>query len=229
MKRSIAILLAVLLSHSAIAAIAPKYAGEFRFDPKAGHSAAITGALELVAITANELTAFSEVTLTPSAPVYGKKELRSDKLLTLAMQENGSDHLALITNLKGTPHKWFFVWLLQSVDGGITYQATFHKVPGKLEEIQDSIKKAIEKGTPLPAAEWKLVGEGNILANLWSMRERPKGYAVDEIFELLNLLDIVRFPDDLGFIWKRLEKGVDCHLSHAKKPLRFRTELFVSR
>jgi hypothetical protein len=153
MKSTLLILVTVFFSQLSFAGIAPKYSGEFQFDPKGGHSGAITGTLTLAS---SDEAQFSEVVLVPSAPVFGKKELRSDTLLTHYIVDGSPDRLAAIMSLKGTPHKWFFVWLLTSEDGGITYQATFYKVAGNVEDIL----KEVAKAELLPIETWKPVGEG---------------------------------------------------------------------
>ncbi len=149
-----AALIALQLSaQAALAGVGSKYEGDFKVTPAAGHSGAtISGVVTL--LSADGIV-FSEAIVTPSAPVYGKKEFRSDLIETFYLKAASSDHLGIIVKLKGAPHKWHFVAVLSSVDGGVTYQGSYYKVTEKLADIQAALTAA----TGVPGATWKLLGD----------------------------------------------------------------------
>jgi hypothetical protein len=113
----------------------------------------LTGALVL---TSTDGQQFSAAVFTPTAPVYGKRELPTEGLVNHFFQAGSAEKLALIFKMKGATHRWQFVALMQTKDGGVTYELSFYKVNATPEEIRAEMTRLGVAGLPAPA--WKAAG-----------------------------------------------------------------------
>jgi hypothetical protein len=140
-------------AYSASAALGTKYQTDFTMNPGGPHrAAAISG---VITLSSTDGQTFSEAVVTPSAPVFGKNEFRSEVIKTISMSAGTTDKLGVILKLKGAPHRWYFVVMFSSIDGGLTYDGKLYKGSEDLADLEAKLAA----GAGLPVASWKALGD----------------------------------------------------------------------
>lgn len=151
MKTNLTILFSALMA-SAIAWAAPtKYVGNFEIAGNAIHKQGVAGTMTLN-IDGDTIT---QVVLKTTAPVFGQSEFASTEQAVFSNSTSNPPQMAVAFKLKGPPHKWYYLFVSTTTDGGKSYTGSFLKATGTL----DDIKKALDAGT---VTTYKQVGTSTV-------------------------------------------------------------------
>ncbi len=124
--------------------------------PTLGHTFKITGNADIY----YEQNDVQRLVIHTDQKIMGKNEFESSQIWSRDWQENPNDpqspHLiSFVYQLKGVPHKWFFVWTGISKDQGDNYEVTIYRANDILSNIQ-KIMNTLKFTAP---GDWKRVGE----------------------------------------------------------------------
>lgn len=136
---------------NSLAALAPKYVGDFEMKPEVVHKNAITGKMTL----STKDGAIVEVRMKLDQPVMGKTELGSSEQWSQVLAGLEPAQTFFVFKLQGTPHKYYFTFIATSVDGDNTLQGKLYRVNGTMNEIQALLKNGVPD--PMPA-NMKVIG-----------------------------------------------------------------------
>jgi hypothetical protein len=149
-RNALTVILMALMAGSAWAAPTAAFRGSFELNPTLGHPAKITGMLTDL----HEGELFASVQVDLDNPVFGKKQFASKEHAEARPTVEGKAQLLLAYKLQGTPHKWYYVLVSETADGGLTFDGKLYRVEETLEQIQ----AAFAPGIRVVPAAWKLKG-----------------------------------------------------------------------
>lgn len=147
-------LMGLLISASVWATPAVRYTGNFSITAGGAHNTTITGNLSLT-FDGDQLAL---VNLKTAKPVMGQTDFVSKEQYAFSkVAADGSSQVAVVYKLKGAPHVWFYVLVVNSADQGKTFAGTYYKGDKSLNDI----KAALDAGT---IGSFKKVGTGALTA-----------------------------------------------------------------
>jgi hypothetical protein len=130
------------------------FQGAFELNPTLGHPTKITGTLSVL----HDAGALTGIQVDLDNPVFGKKQFPSKEQAEARPTVSGKGQLLLAYKLQGTPHKWYYVLVSDTADGGLTYAGQMYRAEETLEQIQARFTPGI---TEIPAA-WKARGTATL-------------------------------------------------------------------
>lgn len=145
-------LFAAFFAVSAKADPVARYDGNFTITPLVMHTEPITGKLSVM----YEKDALTQVRVKLDKSIMGKTDFVStEQWINEVAPTAIGQQVVLAFKLQGVPHKWYFVWVGTSTDGGVAYQGGIFKAKATLAEIQEALKS----GSPTDPAGYKKVGD----------------------------------------------------------------------
>lgn len=156
MRFILPLLTGLALFQAAAFASPGKYDGTFEMDPKVAHKEKITGRMLLQYDDAS----LKAVKLTTDKPVFGKSVFPSTEQWSGGVATTANSPTVAAFKLQGPPHKWYYVLVAQTADGGGTLDGKLYKAASTLAEIQAAAKTSLN---PIPTT-WKAMGSA-ILKN----------------------------------------------------------------
>lgn len=135
--------------------VVAKYSGDFSVTPTVMHKSKISGKIAF-GYTDADLTA---VSVTLDLPVLGKTAFSSKEQFAVTAQPNGGFQYNSAWKFNGPTHKWYFVFVGNSVDNGQTVTGSIYRV----DDTLDNLKAILTAGVTDAPATWKKLSDNNIL------------------------------------------------------------------